>query len=60
MQNRMFAAVRDTPTDATRVRGTYPGRGMARQADRRARDLYMSAAHAPGDHHHSPGGTRQL
>ena len=56
----MFAAVRDTPTDATWVRGTHPGRGTTRQAGRGARDLYMTAAHTPGDHRHSPGGTRQL
>jgi hypothetical protein len=53
----MFIAVRDTTADATWLRGH--GRGATPKPIAEP-EISMTMAHAPGDHHHSPGGTRQL
>jgi hypothetical protein len=57
-QDRMFMAVRDTTADATWLRGHIPAEGRLLKPIAEP-EISMTAAHAPGDHHHSPGGTRQ-
>jgi hypothetical protein len=52
-------AVRDTTADATWLRGHIPAEGRLLKPIAEP-EVTMTAAHAPGDHHHSPGGTRQL
>ena len=52
-------AVRDTTADATWLRGRILAEGRLLKPIAEP-EISMTAAHAPGDHHHSPGGTRQL
>ena len=59
-QNRMFAAVRDALADGTWVRGRISAEGRLVKPVAEPEISLLPRRLPPGDHHHSPGGTRQL